>query len=41
MHRGIEELEDMTAAELREKYREVFGEETRSRHKGFLRRRIL
>jgi hypothetical protein len=41
MERQIEELGDMSAAELRERYREVFGEETRSRHKGFLRRRIL
>jgi hypothetical protein len=41
MERQIEELGDMSAAELREQYREVFGEETRSRHKGFLRKRIL
>ena len=27
--------------ELREKYLEVFGEETRSYHKAFLRRRIV
>ena len=40
MERQIEELGDMSAAELREQYREVFGEETRSRHKGFLRKRI-
>ena len=34
-------LAEMTLAELRERYRDVFGEECRSRHKGFLRRRIL
>lgn len=34
-------LAEMTVAELREQYREVFDEECRSRHKGFLRRRIL
>lgn len=38
--RQVEALGDMTVAELREKYAEVFGEETRSRHKGFLRKRI-
>ncbi|MBU1949391.1 MAG: DUF2924 domain-containing protein, partial [Candidatus Eisenbacteria bacterium] len=36
----IERQSDKTAAELREKYGEVFGEETRSRHKDFLRKRI-
>ncbi|MBD3334314.1 MAG: DUF2924 domain-containing protein [Candidatus Eisenbacteria bacterium] len=36
----IEALEDLTVAELRERYAEVFGEETRSRHKTFLRKRI-
>ena len=36
----IEALRDMTAAELREEYASVFGEETRSRHKVFLRKRI-
>lgn len=41
MERQIEELGDMSAAELREKYREVFCEETSSRHKGFLRKRII
>jgi hypothetical protein len=41
MQQQIDELGDMTAAELRERYREVFGEETRSRHKGFLCKRIL
>ncbi|MCE9634705.1 MAG: DUF2924 domain-containing protein [Planctomycetes bacterium] len=30
----------MTLADLRETYREVFGEETRSRHEDFLRKRI-
>lgn len=41
MHLQIDELGDMTAAELREEYREVFGEETRSRHRQFLLKRIL
>lgn len=41
MQQEIDELGDMTAAELRERYRVVFGEETRSRHKGFFRKRIL
>ncbi|NUN53627.1 MAG: DUF2924 domain-containing protein [Planctomycetaceae bacterium] len=36
----IRALQDMTVPELREQYREVFGEETRSRHKEFLWRRI-
>jgi hypothetical protein len=38
--RQVEALGDMTVAELREKYAEVFGEETRSHHKDFLRKRI-
>ncbi|MBU1700158.1 MAG: DUF2924 domain-containing protein [Candidatus Eisenbacteria bacterium] len=38
--REIERLSDMTAAELREKYAGAFGEETQSRHKTFLRKRI-
>ncbi len=41
IQREIDGFGDMTAAELRERYREVFGEETRSRHKGFLRKRIV
>ncbi len=36
----VEALRDITVAELREKYAEVFGEESRSRHKDFLRKRI-
>ena len=36
----IEALRDLTVAELRERYVEVFGEESRSRHKDFLRKRI-
>ena len=36
----IAALQDMTLADLRESYHEVFGEETRSRHKDFLRKRI-
>jgi hypothetical protein len=36
----IEALRDMTVAELREKYAEVFGEPTTSRHKDHLRKRI-
>lgn len=38
--RQVEALRDMTAAELRERYADVFGEETRSRNKAFLRKRI-
>jgi len=34
-------LQDMTVPELRERYQEVFGEECRSRHKDFIRKRIL
>ena len=34
-------LRQMTARQLREKYREVFGHETRSRHKAFLIKRIV
>ena len=37
----IAAMQRMTVAELRGKYAEVFDEECRSRHKGFLRRRIL
>jgi hypothetical protein len=36
----IAALRDMTVDELRAKHREVFGEETRSRHKDFLWKRI-
>ena len=36
----IEEMKHMTVGQLREKYRQVFGEETRSHHKQFLFRRI-
>jgi hypothetical protein len=36
----IEGLRRLTVGELREKYREVFGEESRSNHKDFLFRRI-
>src|ERR1035438_4892506 len=36
----IEELQRMTVRELRGRYREVFGEESRSNHKQFLFRRI-
>jgi hypothetical protein len=36
----VESLHEMTVVELREKYREVFGEDTGSRHKEFLRKRI-
>ncbi len=36
----IENLRHMTVGELKSKYREVFGEETRSNHKQFLFRRI-
>ena len=33
-------MKRMTVAELRQKYAEVFGEETRSRHRDYLMRRI-
>jgi hypothetical protein len=36
----VEALADMTVAELRERYAEVFGEQIRSRHKEFLKKRI-
>jgi hypothetical protein len=36
----IERLRNLTTAQLKEKYREVFGEESRSNHKQFLFRRI-
>ena len=36
----IEELRHMTAGQLKEKYRDVFGEVSRSNHKQFLFRRI-
>ena len=36
----IEELGRMTVNQLRDKYREVFGEESRSNHKQYLFRRI-
>lgn len=37
----IAALADMTIPELREEYSRVFGEETRSKHKVFLRKRIV
>jgi hypothetical protein len=36
----IEELRALSVNELRAKYREVFGEDSRSNHKAFLFRRI-
>lgn len=36
----VSELRTMTVTELRRKYAEVFGEETRSHHKDYLLRRI-
>jgi len=36
----MESLRRLTVSGLREKYREVFGEESRSNHKDFLFRRI-
>jgi hypothetical protein len=36
----IEGLRNLTTAQLKEKYREVFGEESRSNHTQFLFRRI-
>lgn len=40
MRTQIEELSRMTVGQLRQKYLEVFGEESRSNHKQFLFRRI-
>ena len=40
MRKEIDELSRMTVGQLRQKYVEVFGEETRSNHKQFLFRRI-
>jgi len=40
IHDEIEALRQMSTAQLKAKYREVFGEETRSNHKQFLFRRI-
>jgi len=39
-YQEIQGLARMTVGELREKYIDVFGEETRSYHKEFLRKRI-
>jgi len=38
--RELASLEEMTSGELAEKYREVFGEPTRTRNKQYLRKRI-
>lgn len=40
VRKQIEALGDLTVPELRERYAEVFGEETRSRHRRFLIKRI-
>ena len=40
VRKQIEEVQRMTVGELREEYREVFGEESRSNHRQFLIRRI-
>ncbi len=40
MRKEIDELSRMTVGKLREKYIQVFGEESRSNHKQFLFRRI-
>ena len=39
-YQEIQALSRLTVGQLREKYLDVFGEETRSRHKEFLRKRI-
>lgn len=39
-YQEIQGLARMTVGELQEKYLDVFGEETRSYHKEFLRKRI-
>ena len=36
----IKALQEMTVSELRDRYREVFGEESRSHHKDWLWKRI-
>src|SRR5580698_10058003 len=40
LHQQIEGLRHMTVGQLKQKYREVFGEASRSNHKQFLFRRI-
>ncbi len=40
LRKQIDELRAMTVGQLRQKYQEVFGEESRSNHKQFLFRRI-
>ncbi|MCU1337828.1 MAG: putative bacteriophage related protein [Bryobacterales bacterium] len=40
MRKEIDELSRMTVGQLRQKYLQVFGEESRSNHKQFLFRRI-
>jgi hypothetical protein len=40
LKKELSALERMTVDELREKHRILFGEENRSRHKDFLRKRI-
>jgi hypothetical protein len=39
-YQQVQALSRMTVGELRERYIDVFGEETRSQHKDFLRKRI-
>lgn len=39
-YQDILELDRMTIGELKSKYRQVFGEDSRSNHTGFLRKRI-
>ena len=40
IYQQVQALSRMTVGELRERYIDVFGEETRSQHKDFLRKRI-
>jgi hypothetical protein len=40
VYQQVQALSRMTIGELREKYLDVFGEETRAHHKDFLRKRI-
>src|SRR5580658_10633129 len=40
MREGIEALRHMTVGQLKDKYSEVFGEQSRSNHKQFLFRKI-
>ncbi|WP_199351166.1 DUF2924 domain-containing protein [Haliangium ochraceum] len=36
----IRRLDDLSVGQLRERYRDVFGQESRSRNKDYLRKRV-